>query len=72
MVSILKCLHLISVLFCYFLFFLVLNFTQLSQSSFFSAGGVGGGGGERRDISLLELCPTKDTRTRQANSESVQ
>ena len=26
-----KYLHLISVLFCYFLFFLVLNFTQLSQ-----------------------------------------
>jgi hypothetical protein len=32
MVSILKRLHLISVLFCYFLFFLVLNFTQLSQA----------------------------------------
>jgi hypothetical protein len=38
-VSILKHLHLISVLFCYFLFFLVLNFTQLSQAYFFSAGG---------------------------------
>ena len=32
MVSILERLHLISVLFCYFVFFLVLNFTQLSQA----------------------------------------
>ena len=30
--NLLKHLHLISVLFCYFLFFLVLNFTQLSQA----------------------------------------
>ena len=36
MVSIVKRLLLISVLFCYFLFFLVLNFTQLSE-----AGGLG-------------------------------
>ena len=34
--------HLISVLFCYLLFFLVFNFTQLSQDYFFSAGGGGG------------------------------
>jgi len=67
MVSILKRLHLISVLFCYFLFFLVLNFTQLSQAYFFSAGGGGGG------ISVFWNCAQpKDTRTRQANSESVQ
>jgi hypothetical protein len=32
MESILKRLHLISVLFCYFLFFLVINFTQLARS----------------------------------------
>jgi hypothetical protein len=32
MASILKRLHLIGVLFCFFLFFLVLNFTQLSQA----------------------------------------
>jgi hypothetical protein len=32
MISILKRLHLIFVLFCYFLFFLVLNFTQLNQA----------------------------------------
>jgi len=35
MASILMCLHLISGLFGYFLFSLVLNFTQLSQAKFF-------------------------------------
>jgi hypothetical protein len=65
MVSILKRLHLISVLFCYFLFFLVLNSTQLSQAYFISAGrGAAQGDVGRRNIRLLVLCPTeghKDT-----------
>jgi hypothetical protein len=59
-VSILKRLYLICVLFCYFLFFLVLNFTQLNL---FQLGGRGMGGG---GISVFWNC------AQPANSESGQ